>query len=217
VKICVKYKISIADKCGFETAKSPYHKTVNLGVSQGVPSSTIVLSWNDYVEETGSFVPDKYFIYRGTLPDNLTVLDSISASFTSYNDINVFSAYYYVIGVRKLGGCTASSSAKTTETYNEALSNLKDNGLVGVSKFNQNDMLNIYPNPFDDLSTIEFYNPENNSFKLTLTDLSGRFVKVVNNITGNKVIIDRKDLKAGVYLIELKGKERNYQGRIMIE
>lgn len=82
-----KYKISVMDTCYNESLKCPYHKTINLVISTF--GSTMGLSWTPYEDEGGVFVPGKYYIFRGTQPDNMQLLDSITASFTSYNDNNI--------------------------------------------------------------------------------------------------------------------------------
>ncbi|MFH2095240.1 MAG: immunoglobulin domain-containing protein [Bacteroidota bacterium] len=85
-----KYKIAVLDTCQNESEldSCAYHKTINLVIAAF--GSTMGLSWDYYEVEDGSFVPDKYYIYRGTTPSNLQLLDSISGSFNTYNDVNVF-------------------------------------------------------------------------------------------------------------------------------
>lgn len=76
--------------------------------------------------------------------------------------------------------------------------------------------LKIYPNPFTGTTTIEFPNPGNDNYKLTVTDLTGKTVRIMDNITANQVIFNRKELPVGFYLIELRGKKR-YIGKMFIE
>ncbi|MBA7533236.1 hypothetical protein ES705_25471 [subsurface metagenome] len=76
--------------------------------------------------------------------------------------------------------------------------------------------LKIYPNPFTGTTTIEFPNPGNDNYKLTVTDLTGKTVRIIDNITGNQVIFNREELPVGFYLIELRGKKR-YIGKMFIE
>ncbi len=76
--------------------------------------------------------------------------------------------------------------------------------------------LKIYPNPFTGTTTIEFPNPGNDNYKLTVTDLTGKTVRIIDNITGNQVIFNREELPVGFYLIELRGTKR-YIGKMFIE
>ncbi|PLX05610.1 MAG: hypothetical protein C0594_06985, partial [Marinilabiliales bacterium] len=92
-----KYKISFVDNSGIESEMSPYHQTICLGVSQGVPETTMTLLWSPYEDESGDFVPDYYYIHRGTEADNMTLHDSVQGTFILYNDINVLNTYYYKV------------------------------------------------------------------------------------------------------------------------
>ncbi|MBU1719886.1 MAG: immunoglobulin domain-containing protein [Bacteroidetes bacterium] len=206
-----KYKISVVDTCTAESDKSYYHKTMNLVISSF--GSTMGLTWTPYEDESGNYTPPKYYIYRGTQPDNMSLLDSISSSFTSYNDNNVFEVYYYMVGVQKDPPCGIYSSRIS-------YSNKKDNStLIGLVEYNgfNNEALSIFPNPFKESTTVKFYNPDNNLFQLTLTDASGRMVRKVETVSGNEFTIDRKELGAGVYLMELSGESRSFRGKIVVE
>jgi hypothetical protein len=76
--------------------------------------------------------------------------------------------------------------------------------------------LKIYPNPFTGTTTIEFPNPGNDTYKLIVTDLTGKTVRIIDNIIGNQVIFNRRELPVGFYLIELRGNKR-YIGKMFIE
>jgi len=222
-----KYKISILDSQGSESQKSPYHKTIHLQASQGVPSSTINLQWTDYFDEEGVFVPAKYYIYRGQQPDNLTLLDSVSGSITTYTDMNVFSVYYYMIGIVRMGGCNAT--AKTQ--FDGSFSNIKDiSGLVGMNSEQMYGTISIYPNPMLTTATLTIHNLANSQWLtanslLKITDLTGKIVRVENIIPSrhsgldpesSQLIIERGDLKPGVYFIELNA-GRIYRGKLVVE
>lgn len=208
-----KYKITVLDTCGNESDLDNcfYHKTVNLTIAAF--GSTMGLNWDDYVDESGNYVPFRYYIYRGTSPINMTLHDSVSGSFNSYNDNNVYTVYYYMIGVKKSPPCNVTDSEMS-------FSNKKDNSnFIGDVEYNGYNLeaLSIYPNPFKESTTIKFYNPDNKTFLLTLTDSKGRVIRKTENVTGKEIIIERKDLKVGMYFMELKGENKTYRGKIMIE
>jgi len=92
--------------------------------------------------------------------------------------------------------------------YNDATS--------GIEPPNENGRIRIYPNPFREKATIEFENPYNESFQLILTDLSGKIVRIVKNLTVHRIDLDRGNLFSGIYILELMG-PRTYRGLIMIE
>ncbi len=90
------------------------------------------------------------------------------------------------------------------------------NAAAGIESLRDNGNLKIYPNPFNDNTIIEFYNPNNTSYLLTIKDLSGNVVRIIDNITQSYYELDRGNLATGFYLIELTGKNI-YRGKIIIE
>ncbi|MFC2112961.1 T9SS type A sorting domain-containing protein [Bacteroidota bacterium] len=74
----------------------------------------------------------------------------------------------------------------------------------------------IYPNPFDRSTTIRFPNTSGKSFRLVLTDLSGKIYRIVDDINTSEYVLERGDLKAGLYFIELIGPQI-FRGKIIIE
>ena len=76
--------------------------------------------------------------------------------------------------------------------------------------------LKIYPNPFNKRTIIEFNNSYHSSYILTIKDLSGKVVRIIDNITQSYYELDRADLSKGIYLIELRG-DNIYRGKILIE
>ncbi len=233
-----KYKISLIDTCGNESSKSPFHKTMNLTIAAF--GSTMGLNWDDYVDESGVYVPFRYYIYRGTSPTNMTIIDSVSGSFNSYNDVNVFNVYYYLIGVKKTGGCNITRSADFM-----SYSNKKDNiEFIGINEVSYG-TIKVSPNPFSDFTTITIPN-FNQSFaksQLLVTDVTGKVVRMITNpfrhceggtteaisssqnqIASNpagsrndaQIVIERGNLKPGVYFIEIKS-DRTYRGKLVVE
>jgi N-acetylneuraminic acid mutarotase len=62
--------------------------------------------------------------------------------------------------------------------------------------------VSIFPNPFSEETTLSSETDLRNA-TLTITDISGRFVKKIENISGHTVRIQRDGLPAGVYLVQL--------------
>jgi hypothetical protein len=221
-----KYKIAVIDTCGNESGRSPFHKTMNLTISSF--GSTMGLNWDDYVDESGLYVPTWYYIYRGSQPDNMSILDSVSGSFNSYNDINVFNVYYYIIGVKKNPPCNSGSAF--------SFSNKKDNStLVNInSNFFQNGTILISPNPMSTSATLtipswHIANSQHSTVngKLLIMDIAGKVVRTIpippvpHGLSPDKpshaqLTIERGDLKPGIYFVELKA-DRIYRGKLVVE
>ncbi len=77
--------------------------------------------------------------------------------------------------------------------------------------------LKIYPNPFYDRTTIEFDNFENSEYKLIMFNMAGTKVLEIKDITSDKMEIERGNLSAGVYIIELKGSINYGHQRIIVK
>lgn len=75
----------------------------------------------------------------------------------------------------------------------------------------------VYPNPFSSKTTIEFFNPNNSNYKLSVYSISGKKVFELENITSEKIIMDKGNLHNGIYLIDLKADDNNYRKLIVIE
>ncbi len=100
--------------------------------------------------------------------------------------------------------------------YNFYLIKTLGDGTVGVDDINNEyETLNIYPNPFNNKTTIEFDNPESKTYDLKITDITGKTVRTINNIRDNRIDIYRQNLPHGFYTIQLRG-EKNFTGKIII-
>ncbi len=211
-----RYKISCLDTCNNESQLSFFHKTINLTLSSN--GSTMGLQWNDYIEESGSFIPSWFYIYRGINPSSMVVIDSVSGGLGSYNDMNIFDVYYYKVGVKRTSGCGNSKSIIW------AYSNQKNNSsLLGIEDVTMGSM-NISPNPFYESTTILIPNVQilNNNSKILISDVTGKIVRTINISNYNikqsciQIEIDRGDLKPGIYFVELSG-NRVYRGKLIVE
>jgi uncharacterized protein (TIGR02145 family) len=78
------------------------------------------------------------------------------------------------------------------------------------------EQIKIFPNPFNDKTVIQFLNSEGFNYALIVTDLTGKIVRTIENITDEKFQLDRGSLPAGLYLIELRG-PYICRGKIIIE
>ncbi|MFC2112130.1 choice-of-anchor Q domain-containing protein [Bacteroidota bacterium] len=74
----------------------------------------------------------------------------------------------------------------------------------------------IYPNPFRDYAILRFPNPDHAKYLLRIRDVSGKTVRIIDNITEEEILISRNGMEKGLYLIELSG-EKTYKSRIMVE
>ncbi len=202
-----KYKLMLLDTCGNESNLSPYHKTVNLVLSFN--ANTIGLSWTPYFDESGSFIPTGYYIYRGETPSNLSLLDSVSGSILSYNDVNVYQTYYYMIGVRKADGCQINGTPSTLSYSNQQ----NNSAFVGITQIKQaKHTVEIMPNPMHEQAEILWVSENTNetSCSVKIYTVSGQMVrnevvKIQKSGQSNLVIIKRNELQTGLYHLVIEG------------
>ena len=76
--------------------------------------------------------------------------------------------------------------------------------------------MKIYPNPFSDKTTIELNDFEFYGGKLSIFNISGKKVFEKDNLTSDKIEIEKGDLPTGIYILELKG-EKVFRYKIIIE
>jgi len=209
-----KYKITVVDTCGNESSldSCDYHKTMHLTVSTGVGCYNLV--WENYE----GFNFGSYYISRGTTQNNCQIIDTVPNTLTTYTDYITEGLYYYRITVVKPDTCYPTGDGKVMSgPFSQSLSNLEDNSTVDIG---QNEKLPgqllIYPNPFSNMTTIQFSNPDHSPYTLYITEITGKIVKVIDNITGDKTEFYRGNLPAGYYQAEMKG-NRLFRGRIIIQ
>ncbi len=210
----VKYKISCVDTCQNESGKCFYHETLHLTVNQGAQPGEVNLIWNHY---QGIEFPS-YIIYRGNSPDNLDSIKTISSSFNSWTDTDIFDTVYYRIAIPLPEACAPTGEIKAgTGPYYHSLSNMDDNKKLFSTLGNRISTMELmaYPNPFSDITRIEFPNPEKSAYTLRVYDLGGKTVREIRDIAGEEVILRRGGLEPGYYVFELEG-ERTYRGKFII-
>jgi hypothetical protein len=145
------YRITTIDSCGNTSYQSWTHQTIHLMLSPGLPGK-FNLSWSPYI----GFNYNTYYIYKGSTPESLELIDSIAASKTQYTD-NESGIAYYQVAVRREEPCDISILKSSGNIYSEAGSNIEStvtsntgNEIIPETSFM------ILPNPFIDELVIEY-------------------------------------------------------------
>ncbi|MFA9372242.1 MAG: T9SS type A sorting domain-containing protein [Labilibaculum antarcticum] len=131
--------------------------------------------------------------------------------------------------------CNPDNTQATCDFDNDGIANLEDDDddndgildsndsepfvayVVGIEDMDETkNKMSIYPNPLITKSHIAFPNQDNEPYRLIVVDASGRVVRIIENITGNNVIINREQLKPGVHIINLSG-EKIYKGKLLVK
>jgi len=193
------------------------HKTIHLLTSINTEEYSIQCDWDKYYGfDYGTFI-----IYRALKGSRLDSIHAISRSFSTWIDRSSVENvdYVYRIAARRLESCYPTGNTKAgTGPYSHSMSNIDDNRLQATGKVDIKSMesLQIFPNPFSDYTTIRFPNPDHSYFQLIVRDLSGKAVMSMSKITEEQVVINRGNLKAGYYSVEVVG-EKIFRGKMIIE
>jgi hypothetical protein len=146
-----RYRIATIDSCGNAPSNSGYHQTIHLILSPGLPGK-FNLSWSPYY----GFNYNTYYIYKGSSPENLELIDSIARTKAQYTDDESGIAYYRV-AVRRDEPCDISVLKSSGNIYSEAGSNIEST----VTSNTGNEIIpetgfTILPNPFADELAVEY-------------------------------------------------------------
>jgi hypothetical protein len=197
------YATALIDSCGNLRPKSSAHKTILLQSSIG-SGGQINLSWNAY---TGVTVP-YYYIYRGSSPQNMTLLTQVSSSTYAYTDLSPLSGsnYYKISFPAPLCSSNAPHDSLVSSNY-------RDNGITSITQFGNSSQTNIYPNPAKNILYVQ--SPET-GVKIEIIDLLGKTVlSQVSSSTSEGVNI--QSLSNGTYFVKITDNKGVYTKKFVVE
>jgi hypothetical protein len=201
-----KYRIETADTCGHSMV-APAHRTIHLLTSSNLATGYPQLSWNAYQ----GFSYGTYFIYRGSTAAAITLYDSISASNTSYTDVNPAAGInYYAVSVIPPVPCQPSRS------FNDySISNLSPVLFTGINDIDLSQIV-ISPNPAKEELLISFGNKQIKNAVIELYDITGRIVltESINNENAKK--IELYSIENGCYLLNVTTETQVIQKKIIV-
>ena len=100
----------------------------------------------------------------------------------------------FVIGNRAFAGMGTSGT-----NYND----LWEYGSIsGVEENVSENFISVFPNPVHESAIIHFSDALENG-ELVFTDLNGKNIREIKNVTGNSISFDRKNLAPGIYFISI--------------
>ena len=189
-----KYKISLVDTSGAESKLSYFHKPLHIIVSSGN------ISWysDNYIDESGVFSPDKYYVYRGRTQNNMICIDSIPGSVQSYSDTQYpGGTMYYQLGI-PMPSCEPIGLLKAgAGLYSQSFSNVIVINHSSINHLSQNDVA-VFPNPTPGIVNLV----GDNILSSELFDITGKSYGLHYS-----KLIDISSLPAGTYILNIYGKE----------
>jgi len=182
------------------TIDAGYPSSSMISTYTHLDSTNYLVSWTGQDDLFGSGIKD-YTIYYSEHPDSVYIewlrnTEDTSAVFTGEYEKTY---YFYSIARDGVGYIESPPDAYDLALY----VNL---GIEANDLLNSN-LIKIYPNPFSDRTTIEFNNPNQSSYDLSIFSITGNKVLKIENIKSNKVEIEKGNLLKGIYLVELKGEQ----------
>jgi len=169
-------------------------------------------------------------IYNGdTLYYNYGLIDIIG-SFLGINSPNAFgipgqsgsslfytdNSEYYSFGVMSFG--MQYKHYQITNNIFYQLKSIIDNNTLSITTKQETKPLKIYPNPVTQFAIIEFDYLNNTNYTLKIVSITGRLMHRIDNITTNKVKIEKGDLSSGFYFIQLLNESQIISnGKLIIE
>jgi hypothetical protein len=75
----------------------------------------------------------------------------------------------------------------------------------------------VQPNPFRERTTVFFENADNEPMRVTLSDLTGRVVRVFDGVRGQEATFQRGDLAEGAYIFTVSGSRGSVSGKVIVQ
>jgi hypothetical protein len=204
-----RYKMSVVDTCGIESALSPYHNTIYITYSGGGQ-----YNWNpQYTIENSPNPVTQYLLMRD---DNSTgTWAQIASTAGTQFLINDPAFASYPNGSWRVETSWSISCTPTRGAINTSRSNIKVNS-VGVKAATASAAFSIYPNPANNQVTVEIASfSEGNTF-VELVDVLGQTL-LSQAVSKNRVSLDVSRFAEGVYFIRLVNGTTSLSKKIIIE
>jgi len=187
------------DSCGSESLPGTSHKTMHLTINSGIPPAWNLV-WENY--EGISFL--KYRIWRKSIDSGWQLIDSVSASSTTYSDLTPPDGLLdYAIEILSPDICSPSLKSQNAFTrYNSSWSNVATNVISMISENTPLATIDVHPNPFHTSATIHISIAPKEA-DLVICNLYGQKIKTINWVMEEEININRGNLSAGIYFVRL--------------
>jgi hypothetical protein len=115
---------------------------------------------------------------------------------------------------------SAGNSLNTLFAAHDTIQSFFRNGYtlpVGINDMQHEIKTSVYPNPFSDHTNIYFDNPSGKTFSMIIYDVYGRELKVMNDLSHQPVILEKGNMKPGLYFYKIYNHSMNeVSGKIII-
>lgn len=199
-----RYKLTFRDAQGNLFPTSSLHQTIHLSINKGV-GDTWNLYWNQYL----GFPVASYNIYRGTSPNDLTMIGTVSGNFTSYTDQNSGPGFvYYMVEVLNPNDCNPTNT-KSSE-FSKSRSNIATNKVLGVGENYALSDFTVYPNPASRVLKVKTDLTIRGKALVSIYSSSGKQIKSLvaeGNQLSTGYELNISDLSEGIYIMKITASE----------
>ena len=206
----IKYKICLVDSLNRRSIASPYHRSVNLSKITMPETNQSILIWNEYEDESKTFVPSNYHIYRDSAKGTLSLFTDQPAGspYYSVNIDNVLPGERFQIVVDRDPACNPSLPYKANSgPYAQSLSNIvefKSSSFHTVRKTTAS----VYPNPFSNSLTVGFNLENADDVTIDIMNTFGQKLssQKFDGISGQNIFVMNTEilnLTSGIYFLEI--------------
>ena len=199
-----RYKLSFRDFNGILYGAGKFHQTIHLAINQGV-GNIWNLFWTPYL----GFPVISYNIYRGSDPDNMKLIGTVSGNFSSYTDLDAQTGIvYYMIEVINPSNCNPAGTKFAG--YSSSTSNIETNKKVGIEDEQLSANLAVYPNPATDKVRIKSSEMIKGKVVLSVVNTTGNIFESIElnaNVLSNGYDLLTDRLAPGIYTLLVRGTE----------
>jgi hypothetical protein len=87
------------------------------------------------------------------------------------------------------------------------------NGTSGLQETGSASSIIVYPNPANN-EVFVWYSNDYRGGRIEISDISGKRIKTIENISGNVIRVSRNEIAAGIYFVRITG-QNNWNGKII--
>ena len=151
--------------------------------------------------------------------DIIAAADSIiiAGSVTSWTNFSI--PIYYLNGDTPDSGLIIFSAGTTANPVLNDYLYIDDlalsGGTVGIEKTIEPLNVSVTPNPFTSQTTIKF-NEEQTNTSIKIIDMVGKEIKTIN-FTGKQYVIERGEMKEGIYFVKIIDGAKIYTEKIVVQ
>ena len=191
-----RYKISVLNDCGVESALSPSHKTIHVGISLALGGG-YNLFWDDYE----GFSYGTFDVWRHSTVDGWELIQQLSTSnYSLFDDPTNVGGLNYYVSVTPPSICQSTKAQDHNASRSNNTSGVIDGGNTdGLSEL-INDTFTAYPNPVTNELTITF--SQNKTYFIEVYDLKGDLV-LSKNTSQQELKLNMFNLESGIYTLKV--------------